>query len=392
MSTFYMPPRGAPGSPVFDPDNVRSLLGFFDDLEFCFESAGIQDDNAKKQHATRYAPDSEKTIWRAFPEFADCGNDYDAFKKAILNDYIGSTLFSIHDLTSLVETTHKTGVPSIKAFGEYSRKFRDIASSLVSSGYLRDYERDQLFLQGVEDSLRQEVVQRLRVTHPSVLFPRQQYSIDQVSAAVHHILDSAIIPTTTGRYQSELLEATQALTEAKAAFVQLQRQQSQFLFQPVLRLSTVSTPTHSTHLPAVHPRPQVLAPAYNDLVPHIDYEQRLAKMRQQLAVLEQQRAVSNTIPFEDHRPHATDNLDEPTPADRRTTPVSTRPTPHEDRPATPSQPVAQYSRFKLPTVDVAVALVNPASEPIAPSRSAIASFDMPPKRPNANIALASSVI
>ena len=77
MSTFYMPPRGAPGSPVFDPDNVHSLLGFFDDLEYCFDAAGVQDETAKKQHATRYAPDSEKAIWRSFPEFTDRDSDYD---------------------------------------------------------------------------------------------------------------------------------------------------------------------------------------------------------------------------------------------------------------------------------------------------------------------------
>ncbi|KAM5545124.1 hypothetical protein V8D89_001235 [Ganoderma adspersum] len=373
MSTFYMPPRGDPGSPVFDPDNVRSLLGFFDDLEFCFESAGIQDDNTKKQHATRYAPDSEKTIWRSFPEFADRGSDYDAFKKVIIEDYIGGSLFSIHDLTSLVEATAKASIPSIKAFGEYSRKFRDIASSLVSSGYLRDHERDHLFLQGIEDSLRQEV-----------------YSINDVMAAAYHILDSAIIPVTTAHSQSELLEATQALAAAKAAFCQLQ-QQSQFLYQTISPISTVSTTPTSrlSQLPAAHPRPPVRAPAYSDFVPHIDYERRLVDMRRQLAVLEQQhavqRAASHAASFEDHCPHATDSFDMQTPADRSVTPASPRSEACAVRLAPASKPAAQYSRFKLPTVNVAVALVNSASEPVAPSRSTIVTFNPQLERPYANI-------
>ncbi|KAI1785687.1 hypothetical protein LXA43DRAFT_1099959 [Ganoderma leucocontextum] len=239
--------------------NVHSLLGFFDDLEFCFDSAGVHDDDEKKQHAVRYAPDSEKTIWRAFPEFATAAGDYIG----------GSLFFLIHDLTSLVATTAKTNITSIKAFGEYSRKFRDIATSLVSSGYLRNHERDHLFLQDIEDSLRQEVVQHLRISHPAVLYPRQQYSIEQ---------------------QSELVDITQALKAATTAFAQLQRHAPLALgcttqelptimplHQPVSRVSASPTLTVPTRLAAAHPRPTALAPSYRGIAPGFHYEKRLAE-------------------------------------------------------------------------------------------------------------------
>lgn len=70
----------------------------------------------------------------------DRDSNYDVFKKAILKDYIGGSLFSINNLMSLVKTTHKTGISSIEACGEYLRQFRDIASHLVSSGYLCDHD------------------------------------------------------------------------------------------------------------------------------------------------------------------------------------------------------------------------------------------------------------
>ncbi|PIL25381.1 hypothetical protein GSI_13271 [Ganoderma sinense ZZ0214-1] len=77
-----MPPRGASGAPSFDPiADSRSIIGFFEDLDFCLEQAGINDDAEKKGHAVRYVPDLEKTIWRAFPEYADDDSTYEDFKR-----------------------------------------------------------------------------------------------------------------------------------------------------------------------------------------------------------------------------------------------------------------------------------------------------------------------
>ncbi|RPD59382.1 hypothetical protein L227DRAFT_586614 [Lentinus tigrinus ALCF2SS1-6] len=193
---YRMPPRGGAGAPSFDPNNdARSIIGFFEDLEYNFQQAGVSSPREKKAHAVRYAPDSEKTIWKSYPEFEDPLKSYDDFKKAILAEYIGEggrMLYTLRDLDMLVRMTAAAGVHSIKEFNDYSRKFRDIASFLVTGNYLRDDERDRMFIQGISEPLRGQVTERLRITHPDVLYPRQQYSVPQVTEAVRHILEAAV--------------------------------------------------------------------------------------------------------------------------------------------------------------------------------------------------------
>ncbi|RPD73174.1 hypothetical protein L226DRAFT_465986 [Lentinus tigrinus ALCF2SS1-7] len=182
-----MPPRGSAGAPSFDPNSdVRSIIGFFEDLKYCFTQAGVSSPREKKDHAVRYAPDTEKAIWRSYPELKEPMKSWDDFKNAVLAEYIGDggkMLFTLRDLDMLVSMTAKNGVHSIKEFNEYSRKFRDIATFLVSGGYLREDDRDYCFLQGLQDSFRTQVLERLRITHPEVLAPRQQYSITQLASA-----------------------------------------------------------------------------------------------------------------------------------------------------------------------------------------------------------------
>ncbi|KAI0708235.1 hypothetical protein C8Q76DRAFT_575298, partial [Earliella scabrosa] len=124
-----MPLRG-PGAPTFDPDaHPRSILGFFDDLEYCFELAGVQSDLDKKRHALRYAPDSERSFWRSLPEFSDPSTSYADFKRTILAEYVGTDgrlLFTVEDLEDLVSSTAQAGFRTRKDLADYSRKFRDI--------------------------------------------------------------------------------------------------------------------------------------------------------------------------------------------------------------------------------------------------------------------------
>ncbi|KAI1785979.1 hypothetical protein LXA43DRAFT_898813 [Ganoderma leucocontextum] len=253
-----MPPRGTSGAPVFDPSSdIRSISGFFEDLEFCFDLASVQDHRAKKDHAVRYAPDSEKNIWRSLPQFSDtpAGADpalytFMAFKDAVLAEYIGvggKTLFSLSDLEMLVNMTARTGIYSIKAFNDYSRKFRDIATVLISGHYLREDDRDEMFLRGLQQPFQDKVVERLRIVHANIMWPRQKFSVIQVSAAVQHILEAAIpssfatnqpfashtglaaststTASTAPPIKSELADMTEALKAMTTAFMQLQRQQ-----------------------------------------------------------------------------------------------------------------------------------------------------------------------
>ncbi|RPD67520.1 hypothetical protein L227DRAFT_491842 [Lentinus tigrinus ALCF2SS1-6] len=274
-----MPPRGSAGAPSFDPNSdVRSIIGFFEDLEYCFEQAGVDSPREKKDHAVRYAPDTEKNIWRSYPEFKEPMKSWDDFKNAVLAEYIGDggkMLFTLRDLDMLVSMTAKNGVHSIKEFNEYSRKFRDIATFLVSGGYLREDDRDYCFLQGLQDSFRAQVLERLRITHPQVLAPRQQYSITQVTEAARHILEATVpssfnhhrlafpaasaspstSATTPSPVKSELAEVTEALRAMASAFAQFQRAQ----------LASASQP------------PVALGPAARQLPPHMSASQSITQ-------------------------------------------------------------------------------------------------------------------
>ena len=149
-TTYRMPSRGAAGAPSFDPSaDPRSILGFFDDLEFCFEQAGVTDATLQKNHAVRYAPDSEKTIWRAFDEFSDATKTFADFMKAVKKEYVGEDsvgLFSRCDLDLHVESMVRAGMRAVSDFNVYSRRFHNIAGFLVTGNQLQKTDRDHLFL------------------------------------------------------------------------------------------------------------------------------------------------------------------------------------------------------------------------------------------------------
>nr|VWO95265.1 Plp [Ganoderma boninense] len=270
---YRMPPRGASGAPSFDPiADSRSIIGFFEDLDFCLDQAGITDDGQKKGHAVRYVPDSEKTIWRAFTEFTDNSKSYDDFKKVVKIEYIGAdgvSLFSRRDLDLHVAATSSTTINSAKEFNVYSRKFRDIASFLVTGRQLRADDRDHLFLHGLPPVLRTEVLDRLRITVPTTRYPRDPYSITEVTEAVHHTLEAATLSaatptaaapavTATPQIKSEFTQAVESLATIAAAFMQAQTAPA-----------ATATPSAAGSAPPFHqrPLPPHMAPPGNPAAP-----------------------------------------------------------------------------------------------------------------------------
>ncbi|KAI1786203.1 hypothetical protein LXA43DRAFT_1099498 [Ganoderma leucocontextum] len=138
------------------------------------------------------------------------------------------------------------------------------------------------------------------------------------------------------------------------------------LHQPVSRVSASPTLTIPTRLAAAHPRPTAPAPSYRGIVPGFDYKKCLAGMQRQLAAFESQRAEQRiafpAVAFEERHLHMTDDSYRQTPADRQPTSASTQSEPNEDYPATVSKQAAQYSRFKLPTVDIAMTSATSAAK------------------------------
>ncbi|KAI0715286.1 cytochrome P450 [Earliella scabrosa] len=107
---------------------------------YCFALAGIRSDCDKKQHALRYAPESEQSLWRSLPDFSDPSTSYADFKRMILEEYVGADgwlLFTVEHLEDQVSDAAQTGFRTHKEFTDsYSRRSRDIAAVLTRTGYL----------------------------------------------------------------------------------------------------------------------------------------------------------------------------------------------------------------------------------------------------------------
>ncbi|KAH9916973.1 uncharacterized protein BXZ73DRAFT_53561, partial [Epithele typhae] len=97
---------------------------------------------------------------------------------------------------------------AISTFNAFSRRFRDIADFLVVGKQLQEHERDRIFLLGLPPALRATVLERLRVVKPTVLYPRDPYSISDITEATHHAIEATLVGTITGSSQAHVQTAT----------------------------------------------------------------------------------------------------------------------------------------------------------------------------------------
>ena len=51
---FYMPARGEHAAPTFDTSKPRELIRFFEELEYLFMRASLEEESEKKKHILRY--------------------------------------------------------------------------------------------------------------------------------------------------------------------------------------------------------------------------------------------------------------------------------------------------------------------------------------------------
>src|SRR5258705_12216444 len=85
-----MPARGDEDAPHFDPEKPRTLRQFFEDLEFCFDLAGVKDNKQKKIHARRYVEDDVQDLWMSLKAYSEASQTYEDFKKAVYKFYPSS--------------------------------------------------------------------------------------------------------------------------------------------------------------------------------------------------------------------------------------------------------------------------------------------------------------
>ena len=82
--------RGDCGSPQFDPERLRELRHFFEDLKFHFARSQVVDKEEMKQHALRFIDCNTMELWEILPEFADTAVSYQQFVDAVYKLYLGS--------------------------------------------------------------------------------------------------------------------------------------------------------------------------------------------------------------------------------------------------------------------------------------------------------------
>ncbi|KAH9913803.1 uncharacterized protein BXZ73DRAFT_106823 [Epithele typhae] len=257
---FRMPFRGASGAPSFSPTtDARSIIGFFEDLDYIFDQAAPLTDKEKKTHTVRYAPDSEKTTWRALEEFTDDTRTYEEFQAAVKKEYVGDNstgLYSLRDLDLHVSTTARGTLDSTADFNIYSRQFRAIATVLVAGRQLRTEDRDHLFINGLPPTMRTSVLDRLRITETAVRYPRDAYTIAQVTAAAHHVLEASVI--SLGATASPTAPVP-AATPVKSEVAQLVETLNMFFSQQRMSTAQPAAPValvrdRPPHLPAAVPQ------------------------------------------------------------------------------------------------------------------------------------------
>lgn len=222
---YRLPPRGASGAPSFEPDQPETLLDFFEDLEYMLEQADVSEDQKRKEHTVRYAPSTQKALWRGFDSYdVQNGKSYDEFKSEIVKEYLGEggkRLYSIGDLKAIVQTYAAKGFQSSSEFKVYSRSFRVVADDLVMHNVMREDDRDRHFVKVLPEPLRAAVIDRLKYKCPDVLAPRVPYTVAQVTAAVEFVLDSQDEDAPIGSSTSTTVTAASISPQIKTESSQL---------------------------------------------------------------------------------------------------------------------------------------------------------------------------
>jgi hypothetical protein len=76
---FHMPAWGERVAPTFDRTKPRELISFFEELEYLFECATLDDEAKKKKHVLCYIDFDVEQLWKIFPEYIDATKSYGAW-------------------------------------------------------------------------------------------------------------------------------------------------------------------------------------------------------------------------------------------------------------------------------------------------------------------------
>ncbi|OBZ67399.1 hypothetical protein A0H81_12566 [Grifola frondosa] len=131
-----MPARGHHTAPVFDPKEPRTLLRFFEDLEYLFTTLATAPTNElKKRHAVRYAPIDVADMWDQLPSYADATKTYEEWREEVKAFYPtadANRKYTLQDLDLLIGERSRLGISTAADLGDYYREFFKITEFLRS--------------------------------------------------------------------------------------------------------------------------------------------------------------------------------------------------------------------------------------------------------------------
>jgi hypothetical protein len=190
---YYMPARGEHAAPSFDRTKPRELIRFFEELEYLFDRAALEEETDKKKHVLRYVEFEVEQIWKTFPEYTDATKNYQDFKAAILIHYpdaSGDYVYSLRDMDLLIGERQRVGISNTIDLADYHLKFLSITSWLIEKQQLGTLEQQRGYLRAFQPRLLGAINNRLQMKFPDH-HPNIPHTVKDVYEAARFILQSA---------------------------------------------------------------------------------------------------------------------------------------------------------------------------------------------------------
>ena len=129
--TRRMPPRNDSTAPKWDESRPRELNQYFRELEYLLVDCSVNDNNQKKEYATRYLSYDTAETWLGLPKFNN--HTYAKWKAAVLHLYSGAgelACYTLQDLKQLINQTFSTSITTLGHFSDYYRDFQLLISTV----------------------------------------------------------------------------------------------------------------------------------------------------------------------------------------------------------------------------------------------------------------------
>lgn len=183
-----MPLRNSKEAPSFSTDQPIEIDIFLYDFEQLSKAKGLTD-KEKIESVTVYTDQRARDLWTCLDTYT--GDSWEAFKKEVLEQYIADpdNRYSIRDLENVVGNAKE--FHSTAEYLKYHRNFTVISQEMMKKDQITKIDAEKLYLSGIKGDFREEVLQRLMITH-STIYRGGPYPIATVRAAVLFLLKGSL--------------------------------------------------------------------------------------------------------------------------------------------------------------------------------------------------------